>query len=445
MRPESQRATGLGASPRLSPWNRRIGFLVVGLGFAVNHWMIGWLFSGDGSIGWIGYMIPVWILQSLLIGSGLYLVSRNPLAVGSDLMRAALMAAAMLIALGISEAFLRVSVSGPLFHPDLPLYPHRKLTLTPNLPGVSDTVTVTTNKWGLRGDPISNDWADRTTILAIGGSTTKCSFLSDDKTWPARLQQLLQTTQPTITVQNAGLSGHTTRGHLLLMERVALHIKPDMVVFLVGLNDMHLSLHRSEVDRGERSPGLHYTVFASSRVLQFLYGWYRVLVDRLPAEELTQRSDVDEIIELKPLSAEAPLPSDLTLMLPSLDLFERNLTSLIGTAKAHNMSPVFLTQPILYGDSEKWTRIQGESFWLRDQRLSVSAATYRRMLDIFNRRLLDVCRQHSVPCIDLASSIPTDQEFFYDSMHFTERGAELVAQNVFRHMVDNRLIPENRH
>jgi hypothetical protein len=179
--------------------------------------------------------------------------------------------------------------------------------------------------------------------------------------------------------------------------------------------------------------------------VQFFYGWYRVLVDRLPAEELTQKGDADEIIALKPLVSESAMPSDLTQILPSLDVFERNVRSLIATARAHDISPVFLTQPILYGDGEKWTRLQGESFWMRDQRLSVSAATYRRMLDIFNRKLLDICRQTSVPCIDLAAMIPTDQEYFYDSMHFTERGAELVAQDIFRHMVENQLIPENRH
>ena len=277
--------------------------------------------------------------------------------------------------------------------------------------------------------------------------TTKCSFLPDDKTWPARLQQMLQTTVPTISVQNAGLSGHTTRGHVLLMERVALRIKPDMAIFLVGLNDLQLSLDRRTVERGERSPGLHYTVFASSRVLQFLYSWYRILVDRLPSEELGHRhgGDAKEIMELKPLKVETPLPSDLARVLGSLELFERNIESLISMARAHNISPVFLTQPLLYGDSPKWAGIQGESFWFRDQHLSVSAATYRRMLDIFNQRLLEICLQNDVPCIDLASTIPNDQEFFYDSMHFTERGAELVAQNVFRHMVENQLIPENRH
>jgi hypothetical protein len=108
-----------------SRWNRRIGFVLIGLGTAVNHWVVGWLFSGDGSIGWIGYMIPVWILQGLLIGSGLYAACRNPLAIRRDVMRGMLMAVATLIALVISEGLLRLSVSGPLFHPDLPLYPLR--------------------------------------------------------------------------------------------------------------------------------------------------------------------------------------------------------------------------------------------------------------------------------------------------------------------------------
>jgi lysophospholipase L1-like esterase len=423
------------------------GALLIILGIVANHWAIGRLLSGDGSIGWVGYKIPVWVFQSLMLTAGVFVYRRDPLKIGSDLANLALVIGSVVFSLAVCEGYLRVFVAGPVFDANLPFYPHRRLIFHPNLPGVSDTVTVTTNQWGLRGDPIGSDWEALTTILTVGGSTTKGSFLPDDKTWPAQLQQHLRNMSPDISVQNAGLSGHTTRGHLLLFERVALRIKPDMAIFLVGVNDLQLSLDKVAVDQGERSPGWHYTVFASSRALQFFYSWYRVLVNKVPSEEFVQQNpdELEDVLELQPLTRETPLPDDLTAVLPSLGLFERNVRALIAMASAGNIKTLFLTQPLLYGDGEKWAEIQGKSFWFSEQELSVSAATYWRMLEMFNRKLMEICRQENVPCFDLAAAIPHHQDYFYDSMHFTEKGAEFVAQTVFQYMSEQGLIPTNRH
>ncbi len=441
------REAGIGLNEHASSHSYRIaGPLLIALGVVANHWLIGILFSGDGSIDWIGYKIPVWIVQSCLIGIGWLMYRTDPGQMRRGLTQVALVLGAFVFSLGLSEAYLRLFVSGPLFHPNLPFYPHRQLTMYPRLPGVSEQVTVTTNQWGLRGDPIGDDWQARTTILAVGGSTTKGSFLPDGKTWPAQLQGRLRVEAPEISVQNAGLSGHTTRGHLLLVERLALRIKPDMAIFLVGVNDLQLSLDQATVERGERSPGLIYTLFASSRALQSLYAWYRVLVDKVPTEEIVQHNtDGVNTLELKPLTSETPLPPDLTDVLPSLALFENNIRAMIAMARLSNIEVMFLTQPLLYGDGEEWAGVQGESFWFSNQELSVSAATYWRMLEIFNRRLLDICQQEVVPCLDLGAEIPKHQDYFYDSMHFTEKGAELVAQKVSSFIIEQGLIPQNRH
>ena len=54
---------------------------------------------------------------------------------------------------------------------------------------------------------------------------------------------------------------------------------------------------------------------------------------------------------------------------------------------------------------------------------------------MYNRTLLDVCRQNGLECLDIAPEIPKNTSAFFDDMHFNEAGSRLVAQLVTRHIV----------
>ncbi|MCK5037064.1 MAG: hypothetical protein KAS73_14305, partial [Candidatus Sabulitectum sp.] len=58
----------------------------------------------------------------------------------------------------------------------------------------------------------------------------------------------------------------------------------------------------------------------------------------------------------------------------------------------------------------------------------MSAATFSLMLDVLNRDLMYVCAQEGIAVLDLASEIPHSRDYFYDSMHMTEAGAELAGE-----------------
>ena len=103
---------------------------------------------------------------------------------------------------------------------------------------LSKTIYVSTNSLGFRGDNPPRDFNNYLTILTVGGSTTHCYYNSDDKTWPYDLAKDLDKNFNRIWVNNAGLSGHTTMGHIILMQDYIIKIKPKIVLFLVGINDL---------------------------------------------------------------------------------------------------------------------------------------------------------------------------------------------------------------
>jgi lysophospholipase L1-like esterase len=58
-----------------------------------------------------------------------------------------------------------------------------------------------------------------------------------------------------------------------------------------------------------------------------------------------------------------------------------------------------------------------------------------KAMEMYNRTLLDFCRQSGLECYDLASHIPKDTSAFFDEVHFNEAGARLVAQNLKQYLL----------
>ena len=69
-------------------------------------------------------------------------------------------------------------------------------------------------------------------------NTTECFYLSDGKTWTDRLGRSLKGSFHHLWVNNAGLDGHSTFGHLILTRDYLRYLQPKVVLFLVGVNDV---------------------------------------------------------------------------------------------------------------------------------------------------------------------------------------------------------------
>ena len=105
-------------------------------------------------------------------------------------------------------------------------------------PGIHGVKTFTINALGFRGPmPPPRKLAYR--ILAVGGSTTICTYLDDSEEWPHVLMEKMNAAPESLRVWvgNAGVSGRTTVYHLVFLQWLPGVIDVDMVIFLVGIND----------------------------------------------------------------------------------------------------------------------------------------------------------------------------------------------------------------
>ena len=345
--------------------------------------------------------------------------------------RIALLLISVSFALLVLEILLRVVSPPSPWSPLLPLRPKNRMELHVNLKGVSPVAIHSTNSLGLRGDEPPANWNQSYTIVTIGGSTTQCFFLDDHKTWPYLLGQDLKDKYENVWVGNGGLDGQTTRAHIIFMEEVISRLRPKAVALLVGANDLGLSLREDRRLRGNGfdagKPIWYIRFFGRSRLFQILYLWKQALFDDVKV--VNKSGDGDQTFKPLPRGAEQ-LPADLRTLLPTLNEYRQNIERIIQLGRSYNVRVVFLTQPLLYEDTEYWKGIEGNFYWINQTKGRLSAATYWKLLDIYNKTLLETCAKEKVECFDLASAIPHDRNYFYDNGHFKKRGATLVAEQV---------------
>lgn len=86
----------------------------------------------------------------------------------------------------------------------------------------------TKNSSGMRGPEKPDNFDRYISIIAIGGSTTECFYLSDGKDWSSLLMKKLNSASNKFWLNNAGLDGHSTFGHKILLQNHVSTMKPNL-------------------------------------------------------------------------------------------------------------------------------------------------------------------------------------------------------------------------
>jgi lysophospholipase L1-like esterase len=350
----------------------------------------------------------------------------------------------LVFCLGLAEFGVRIGIRhfnrAPLF-----FKPGSKmvfdLTPWPRI-GLSPQITFSVNALGLRG-PLPPTGVRVYKIIAVGGSTTECAALDDTQEWPHLLMQLTnsQQTKYFTWMNNAGVSGLTTVDHLSCLRRLPILSQADLLVFLVGVNDLEATLEYGGAPTQkalERKAEL-FAEHAPAGVMG-VGGFFK----HLWLYPMTRAAVRDAVRRLKRSHAHEPPRSEQseqrsagpTLPLPDLQIglqeYAQRLRSLERECRARRLRCVFVTQPSMWCadlPAEEQRLLWYGKIGRRGHVLGYATAVdLARAMDAYNQTLLSVCRQDHLECYDLASFIPKDTSAFYDDVHFNIGGARMVAE-----------------
>ena len=267
-------------------------------------------------------------------------------------LRVVLLLASTGIGLALLEVGLRVTRPVALrVHGDRIVLP-RNATL--RIPAASspdgEALVEIRNSLGFRGPEPPADFDRSLTIVAIGGSTTECFFLPDGETWPERLGELLAESLRDVWVANAGLDGHSTHGHLVLLEQGVLPLDPRVVLFLAGANDVanpslnrfDRSALRSEDDldlltraaRHSHAAALFQNLLRDRQARELDHGHRRIDLAASPTRDLSEAERSRRVREMTE---------------PFLAGYEANVRRLVRSCLDAGVLPVLVTQPALFG------------------------------------------------------------------------------------------------
>jgi lysophospholipase L1-like esterase len=299
----------------------------------------------------------------------------------------------------------------------------------------------TKNSLGFRGPELPRDWARRFTVFTVGGSTTECLFLSDGRTWTDQLARRLADVRADAWVNNAGLDGQSTFGHLVLMRDVIGPMHPNIVLFLVGVNDVardRANSYDSALSVEAPSEWRRALAFGAEHV-ELLALAQNLARARQAREAGFGHSEVV-------LNKERRLAMDDDVIARVLERhrvtfvegYVSRLRQLVAVTRADGIQPVLITQPALYGEAVDPTT--GVDLRFVQSSGGANGLLDWRLLDFYNDGTRQVGRDTHVPVVDLARELPKDSRYFYDYIHYSNAGAERVGDLVFDGLVRSGLL-----
>lgn len=182
------------------------------------------------------------------------------------------------------------------------------------------------------------------------------------------------------------------------------------------------SFHDQQNKRGAWTDLTHYLVNNSevlSLVVNISRGW--------KAQQAHNTSGVNVDPATLPQSAMTAQEAAAKLKLQQQYLpgYLRRVRELIDTCLRYEIKPVFITQPLLYGDGiDSVTNADLATIQHKD----MSGKCAWQVLQLYNDEVRKICAEKRVEMIDLAKLMPKNSLYFYDEAHFTNAGTEKVAE-----------------
>jgi lysophospholipase L1-like esterase len=297
------------------------------------------------------------------------------------------------------------------------------------------------NALGFRGPEVSaTKGRGSVRIVAIGDSCT-FGLAGEACPYPAQLQKLMREhgggAAPEVI--NAGVEGYSSEYGLRLLESRISTLLPDIVTIYIGWNDLYTTdphqRHAPEPAAdglsGPQGPPDARLTATLRRALDHLY-----LVQHL------RRTIYLELPRLRGKVQGEQRVEGHEIHPAMTDAYAARLTQIVRTARAMDARPVVMTLPtILSGQmSDGALALVHYPGWAEgDHRY------FLRVVNAFNEAIRTVARDEGAVLIDNALFVDRmgreGEALFFDTLHMYCRGYELLAQNIYRELARNALIP----
>ena len=403
----SENVTWLSKARARSAPQTRLRKLLYGLSLCVVYFFLLYL-SADHSQFQV-FFLACWIV------SFLPLIGLLP-----SLCRSFLVLAAGLLALSVTPA--------DLLQGDFRTLPaNMDLTIevsSQSMPGIEGPQRFTTDAKGFRTGNRVVHYEDDSSyrIFAIGASTTEQTFIDDKRTWTRLLERDLgAVASGPVEVINAGVSGLRLVHNLATQEHVE-GLNPDLVLFLIGVNDWNRQVTR-HFDRDERFRESSENALKARFKSSIAFAFYQIYIavpqhSKLVVRDaqfvsMTDRTQRPHVVRY--------LPDRVS------DDFAEGMASLAERCRASAYRCMLLTQPTAYYPEAPDSVSRHFRLTPPGRRYTLDLESLVHISELYNNFLRDFATAEALLLCDLDAVVPKGTQAFYDDVHFNTDGARIVS------------------
>jgi len=303
-------------------------------------------------------------------------------------------------------------------------------------------------------------------VVAIGGSTTMDGVTDDDKIWTNLLaKKLTNLTNKKVEVINTGVPGLRAIHHYVLVKKIK-NIQPDLIIFLVGVNDWNN--HITNREKNYLAPKVEVLYdFRKSILSKIIKNIDKQLERKLGIFFLKKNiqsnrpSSKPMKINKKMINGKEFLFTEVTdkrfedwvkpisnsLMRKKVidNFYPKNVSNsyaiwinkIIKECKKNNFTCVFVDQPNAYSPETK--EVLKKRFWMTPpyENYTLEYDNLISISKIYNEWLEITILNNSMIFCKLSERIKPTIENFADDVHFTDKGKKLVSNYLYNCLKNN--------
>ena len=262
-------------------------------------------------------------------------------------------------------------------------------------------------------------------VVCLGASTTG-NYIQEGNniySYPILLEKKLQEKYPDkeVVVHNCGQGGWTSAEVFINFALKVIDLKPDFVVIYHAYNDLPAGLtpnFRSDYSHFRRNFG---EVFSKMKISQWipsvpLHSYNFVMSRKFPW--MNPRSGLLQSIK----KGNPDLNSDFK----SISTLARNLEHIVHICNGNSIKVILSTFAHYMFDEVSKSEVH---------------IKYSEGLKLENEAITLLAKKLKIPFVDNSASIPHEEKYFVDTIHFSPLGMDLLAQNFSDKIVE--LIGDN--
>ena len=315
-------------------------------------------------------------------------------------------------------------------------------------PNQDSKAIIKTDKYGFltNGQELEyNKIPNEIRIATIGGSTTANINLQFDKNWPGHIGGSLQKNFPNkhFRVINAGVPGFDTSQSIANLALRVMPFKPDIVIIYHAYNDLK-AIQKNIAFRPDYSH-IHTQPYGFHKEPNFIFKMLNKSMFYVRMRNKTREANRN-ISELEGLNDSMATTNRISSIPEFAEhTFEQHIRILINIARAGGSKVILSTYATLLDPKLDYTKPETIHSLSDFQKQSLGSLlhftpglTLEGIFDgisRYNDVIRNIAAEEKCVLVDNAIDLPHAEQYFVDRVHFSEAGAEHMANNIYSAVV----------